>query len=120
MLKQLRNISNYCNIGVDTSAAQSLFAEYLHWYAGYYHWFRDIQSRKNGKNIQAICRALCAKGLRIWENSVCENRGVNAQNERKIWDFYQKTALNRHIFKMSENGRLKFQRSQSQLKKVRD
>ena len=72
------------------------------------------------KESRRCCAALCTKGFRIRENSVCENRGVNAQNERKIWDFYQKTALNRHIFKMSENGRLKFQRSQSQLKKVRD
>ena len=72
------------------------------------------------KESRRCCEALCTKGFRIRENLVCENRGVNAQNERKIWDFYQKTALNRHIFKMSENGRLKFQRSQSQLKKVRD
>ena len=72
------------------------------------------------KESRRCCEALCTKGFRIRENSVCENRGVNAQNERKIWDFYQITALNRHIFTMSENGRLKFQRSQSQLEKVRD
>ena len=72
------------------------------------------------KESRRCCEALCTKGFRIRENSVCENRGENALNERIIWDFYQKTALNRHVFKMSENGRLKFQRSQSQLKKVRD
>ena len=120
MLKQLRNISNYCNIGVDTSAAQSLFAEYLHWYAGYYHWFRDIQSRKNSKNIQATCRALCAKGLRTWGKVLCENSREIRWKWGKMRGFCSEWAAYRQIFTMLKNGRLEFQRFDQRLEKVRD
>ena len=44
------------------------------------------------------CKALCTKGFRIRENSVCENRGENALNERKIWDFYQKNSIKSAYF----------------------
>lgn len=50
------------------------------------------------KESRRCCEALCTKGFRIRENSVCENRGVNAQNERKIWDFYQKNSIKSAYF----------------------
>ena len=120
MLKQFSNNRNSFNIRVDTSAAQSLFAEYLHWYAGYYHWFRDIQSRKNGKNIQAICRALCAKGLRTWGKVLCENSREIRWKWGKMRGFCSEWAAYRQIFTMLKNGRLKFQRFDQRLEKVRD
>ena len=65
-------------------------------------------------------KPLCTKGQQKKEKTVCENMEKMAVKSKQNSRISIKQAKKQRIFTMSENGRLKFQRSLRRYEKVRD